>query len=393
MSWRYRSYNSYYKQKFFFEEKDIDFTTEYLDYHQFLLQEFFTADLETRRNICNHYIREYGNRSFAYLKRKYSEWANGDYQLTEMMRERILDLMPQLLSKQAKQKLGLHDFLATIKKTVKINLDARKNSYKSSTNLKHPQQVIEVFERELHKIKTLPPCSFRFNVLTEEEKQEALEVSKYILETKLQISFNQIEQDFNTFLPYMFRFKRGIFSASYFINSFNLNVDIANSGLNDLTIPKFAINEIEVNSQFKIYADKYLAYELVNLHSEKNKAVANAFLNSHDIKLFFDRYEELSSGESEVNMKSTFQGEGGMLSMQVKMKPLKLLKTSIAISVAKLVIYSIIIIGLVSLAIHYKLIPLLIFGGLFLWAIFYGLFSDEIKLLKNLTTEIKRYGQ
>lgn len=393
MSGRYRSYNSYYKQKFFFEEKDIDFTTEHLDYHQFLLQEFFTADLATRKNISTHYIHEYGNRSYSYLKRKYSEWANGDYHLTDMMRERILHLMPQFLNKQAKQKLGLHDFLATIKKTVKTNLEARKNSYKSSTNLKHPQQVIEIFEKELHKIKNLPPCTFRFNVLTEEEKQEALEVSKYILETKLQISFNQIEQDFNIFLPYMFRFKRGLFTASYFINSFNLNVDMANSGLSDLTMPKFAIDEIQVNSQFKIYADKYLAYELVNLHSEKKKAIANAFLNSHDIKLFFDHYEELSAGENEINMKSSFQGEGGTLSIQVKMKPLKLLKTSIAISVTKLTIYSIIIIGLVGLAINYNLIPLLIFGGIFLGAMFYGLFSDEIKLLKNLTTEIKRYGQ
>jgi len=120
MSWRYRSYNSYYKPKFFFEEKDIDFTTERLDYHQFLLQEFFSADLETRKNICNHYIREYGNRSFAYLKRKYSEWANGDYHLTEMMRDRILYLMPQFLNKQAKQKLGLHDFLATIKNNTPV---------------------------------------------------------------------------------------------------------------------------------------------------------------------------------------------------------------------------------------------------------------------------------
>jgi len=235
------------------------------------------------------------------------------------------------------------NFTGVLKKTVRSNLDNQKNSYKSATNLKHPQQVIEIFEKELQKIKTLPPCNFRFNVLTEEEKQEALEVSKYILETKLQTSFNQIEHDFNIFLPYMFRFKRGMFSASYFINSFNLKVDIANSGLHDLIMPKFAITEIAVNSQFKIYADKYLAYELVNLHSEKNKAIANSFLNSNDVKLFFDHYEDLSAGESEVNMKSTFQGEGGMLSIQVQVKPLKLLRTSLLISVTKLIIYSIII--------------------------------------------------
>jgi hypothetical protein len=105
MSWRYRSYQS----KFYFFEKEIDFTTEYLNYEQFLLQEFFTADFKTREKISNYYIEVYGSRSFAYLKRKYSEWANGDYHLTDLMRERILSLMPKFLNENAKNKLGIHE--------------------------------------------------------------------------------------------------------------------------------------------------------------------------------------------------------------------------------------------------------------------------------------------
>ncbi len=344
MSWGYRSYQS----KFYFSEKEIDFTTECLDYEQFLLQEFFTADLETRKKLSNYYYDVYGSRSFAYLKRKYSEWANGDYHLTDLMKERILSLMPKFLNDNAKHKLGIHEFMASIKNTVKSFQSSQKTTFRNTTNLKRPQEVVSNFEKEYEKIQGLTILNFRFNILTEEEKEEALEISKYILEIKLQKAFDQIENDFNIFLPYMFKFKRGIFSANYSIKLFNLKVDITNTSIEDIEIPKFKIKEIEANSRFKEYSDKYLAYELVSIHKDANKAVSNSFLNSNDIALFFAHYEELSNGESEVSMNSTFQGEGGILSLKAQMKPLKLLKTSIIISSIKLAIYFIVIITLVQ---------------------------------------------
>lgn len=389
MSWRYRSYQS----KFYFSEKEIDFTTEYLDYGQFLLQEFFTADLETRKKLSNYYYDVYGSRSFAYLKRKYSEWANGDYHLTDLMKERILSLMPKFLNDNAKHKLGIHEFMASIKNTVKSFQSSQKTTFRTTTNLKRPQEVVSIFEKEYEKIQALTIRNFRFNILTEEEKDEALEISKYILDIKLQKAFDQIERDFNIFLPYMFKFKRGIFSANYSITLFNLKVDITNTGIDDIEIPKFKIKEIEANSRFKEYSDKYLAYELVSIHKEANKAVSNSFLNANDIALFFAHYEDLSNGESEVNMNSTFQGEGGILSLKAQMKPLKLLKTSIIISSIKLAIYFIVIITLVSLAINHKLFTLLIFGGFFVGIFALSLVSEEIKQLKSLTKEFKTYGQ
>ncbi len=396
MSWRYRKYRSYsrsYQPKFFFSEKEIDFTTEYLDYSQFLLQEFFTADLETRQKLSNFYIQEYGSRSFAYLKRKYSEWANGDYHLTDLMKERITSIMPKFLNDKAKHKLGIHEFMASIKNTVKSFQTSQKSTFRNTSNLKQPQEVVSIFEQEYEKIQALTIRNFRFNVLTEEEKEEALEISKYILKIKLQKAFDQIERDFNTFLPFMFKFKRGIFSASYSITAFNLKVDITNTGIDDVEIPKFNINEAEANSRFKEYSDKYLAYELVSLHKESNKAISNSFLNANDIQLFFAHYEELSNGESEVSMNSTFQGEGGILSLKAQMKPLKLLKTSIIISSIKLAIYFVVIITLVSLAINHKLFTLLIFGGFFVGIFALNLVNEEIKQLKSLTKEFKTYGQ
>ena len=169
--------------------------------------------------------------------------------------------------------------------------------------------------------------------------------------------------------------------------------DITNTNIIDVEIPKFKIKEIEANSKFKEYSDKYLAYELVSIHKEAKKSVSISFLNANDIEMFFEHYMELSNGESEVSMNSTFQGEGGILSLKAQMKPLKLLKTSIIISSIKLAIYFIVIITLVSLAINHKLFTLLIFGGFFVGIFALSLVSEEIKQLKSLTKEFKAYGQ
>jgi hypothetical protein len=283
--------------------------------------------------------------------------------------------------------------MASIKNTVKSFQSSQKSTFRNSINLKKPQEVVSIFEKEYEKIQTLTIPNLRFNVLIEEEKVEALEISKYILEIKLQKAFDQIERDFNVFLPYMFKFRRGFFSANYSITAFNLKVDITKTGIENIEIAKFRIKEIEANSRFKEYSDKYLAYELVSIHQEANKAVSNSFLNANDVQLFFTHYEELSNGESEVSMNSTFQGEGGILSLKAQMKPLKLLKTSILISLIRLAIYFVVAGTLVSLAIKHKLFMLLVIGGFYVGIFALSLVSDEIKQIKSLIKEFKTYGQ
>ena len=309
------------------------------------------------------------------------------------MKERITSVMPRFLTDKAKHNLGVHEFMASIKNTIKLFQTNQKSIFRSTTYLNQPQEIVSIFEKEYEKIQTLSIPNFRFNILTDEEKEEALEISKYILEIKLQIAVDQIERDFNIFLPYMSKFNRGIFSASYSIVTFNIRVDIKNSVIDNIEIPKFTTNQTEANSRFKEYSDKYLAYEIVSIHKEVNKAVTNSFLNANDIALFFAHYEELSNGENEVSMISTFQGEGGTLSLNAKMKPLKLLKTSIIISSIKLASVFIVIVTLVSLAINHKYFTLLIFGGLFLGIFASGPLKKEIKQVKTLIKEYKLYGK
>lgn len=389
MSWGYTSH----KSKFYFSEKEIDFTAEHLNYEQFLLQEFFTADLETAKKISDYYYNIHGSRSLAYLERNTSGWVKGRYHLTDLMRERITSIMPKFLNENAKYRLGVHEFMASIKSTVKLFQENQKYRFRNISNLKATREVISIFEKEYEKIQSITIRYFRFNVLTEQEKDEALEISKYILDIKLQKDFDQIERDFKIFLPDISKFKRGIFSASYSITAFNVKVDITNEKIDCIEIPRFKINEKEANNRFKEYSDKYLAFELLSLHKETNKAISKSFLNANDIALFYTHYEELINGESEVRMNSTFQGEGGVFVLNVQVKPLKLLKISILGSSIKVVVYFSLIITFVSFVINFELFVFLILVGISLIVLGFNLVSEEIKTLKSIIKEYKTYGK
>jgi len=378
-----------------FKDLDFDFSdSKYLSHWDFMLSEFFNATKEVKKKFLDAYFNEYGAGPYNYMLRTYwYSWEYGNRTVSDTQSWRIYKIMETLLDDNGKHRLGMNEFMMSIKATVKSFIDTQNRAFSKIQKLNKIQDVTQLFKNELNKIQSLNLVDIKPRILTEEEKLEALEISKYILEIKLQKSFDQVERDFNVFLPYMFKFKRGIFSATYSISMFNINVDITNTNITDVEIPKFKIKEIEANSKFKEYSDKYLAYELVSIHKEAKKSVSISFLNANDIEMFFEHYMELSNGESEVSMNSTFQGEGGILLLKAQMKPLKLLKTSIIISSIKLAIYFIVIITLVSLAINHKLFALLIFGGFFVGIFALSLVSEEIKQLKSLTKEFKAYGQ
>jgi hypothetical protein len=403
-----------YSFTFHFSENDIDFSPRsdrFFNYHKFLINEFFNATDDEMVKIMTTYQRMYGQSAFNYvLKNYYWGWRHGNRTLSNVQENRIISIMPEHLNESAKQrlnkireearyKLGIEEILSAIKRTVQSFFSVQSTIH-SKEKILSADDIISIFEKEVERAKhfLIPQQTSRFGtdniiILTEDEKNEALKIAQYIVFVKLQKQFNKIEKDFNTFLPFMKSFRRGVFHAFYSITSFNLRIELTNAKFEQVTIPHLNIKEIEANSRFKQYSDKYLAYELVNIYHETGQAIANSFLNHHDIKVFFDQYEELSKSDNEINMKSTFNGEGGILNIDIKMKPIKMLKTSIARSVVKILIYTIIIAGLVSWVCVYKIWALLVIGGLYGGGFYISLVAGEIKEIKTFKTELKLYGQ
>jgi hypothetical protein len=187
--------------------------------------------------------------------------------------------------------------------------------------------------------------------------------------------------------------KRGIFSAEYNITFFNIRIDLTKTVFQEIKVPDILVDEIVANSRFKEFSDKYLANQLVTINTDANKAILYAFLNAHELKIFFDHYEELSHLEREVNMKSSFKGEAGNLNIQIQMKPIKMLKTSIAKSISKITIYTTIVTMLILVVIRNKWGPIILLSGAGIIVFYFNFVSEEIKLIKHYKTEIKKYGQ
>jgi hypothetical protein len=336
------------------------------------------------------------------MKTYYWGWRHGDRTLSNVQQDRILSIMPDLLNEKAKEtlntikeearyKLGIEEVVGGIKRTVQSYFQNQRNIY-AKEKIQIDADIQNIFQKEIGRAKQLNLVG-PFYVLDENERAEVIQISKYIVYIKLQKQLDQIEKDFNTFVPFMQLVNRGIFSATYNITAFNITVDLTKTVFHEIKVPDILVDEIVANSRFKEFSDKYLANELVTINSDANKAVSSAFLNAHDIKLFFDHYDELSFSDSEVNMKSSFKGESGNLNIQIQMKPIKMLKTSIAKSISKITIYTIIATGLIIVAIRNEWFPILFIGGLFVAGFYFSLLSEEIKLIKHFKTEIKQYGQ
>ncbi len=395
-----------YSFTFKFSEKDIDFSPRsghFFNYHKFLINEFFNSTDEEMHTIMRAYQRRFGESAFKYvMKTYYWDWRHGNRTLSNVQQERILSIMPDLLNEKAKEtlnrikeearyKLGIEEVVGGIKRTVQSFFQNQRNTY-TKDKIQTDVDIQNIFQKEIDRAKQLSLVG-PFYVLDDSERADVIKISKYIVYIKLQKQLDQIEKDFNTFIPFMQLVNRGIFSASYSVTVLNLTIDLTKKVFDKIKVPDILVEEIVANSRFKEFSDKYLANELVTINSDANKAISNAFLNAHDIKLFFDHYDELSRSDSEVNMKSTFKGESGNLNIQIQMKPIKMIKTSIAKSLSKIVIFTIIVAGLVTVAIRNEWFPILFIGGFYIAIFYFSLLNEEIKLIKHFKTEIKQNGQ
>lgn len=302
-----------------FKDLEFDFSdNNYLSHWDFMLSEFFKASKEIKNEFLNAYMREYGVGPYNHMMRSHwYSWQCGNRKVSDTQSYRIYYLMQELLDDSAKHRLGMNEFMMSIKSTIKEFENSRKKTYSTLKSINRIEELIEIFKTELEKIHSLNLKDIKTLIISDEEKNEALELSKYILKIKLQNTFDQVERDFIIFLPFMFKFNRGVFSANYLITLFNIKIDMTKIEINNLYIPKFKIQEILTNSRFQKYSDNYLANELLSLNKEGNKAVSNAFLNENDIELFLTQYEEFKDSKNLVNMNSTYAGEGGSLILKI----------------------------------------------------------------------------
>lgn len=402
-----------YSFAFRFSENDIDFNPKsgsFFNYNNFLINEFFNSTDAEIEVIMKAYGKHFGFPSLNYAyKTYYWGWRNGNKTLSNIQEKRILSIMPSLLTEDAKQRLsvikeearykfGIQETLETIKKTVANFFQMQKTLY-SKNKIESSQNIADVFSNEIDRAKNLKIDKQtyigkieKFYVLNNEEELDVLQVSKHIIFVKLKKQFDQIARDFNIFIPYMLLNRRGVFDAVFHVTDLNINVDIANIHLDEIAVPALWISDIGANSRFKKYSEKYLAYEIVTLRNEANKAASSSFLSENDINIFFEHYRKLFHSDSEVKMSSTFIGEGGILSINVQMKSLKTMTAAIAKAIINCFIYSAVLFSFVIVSINNKWYPILFIGGIFGVVFYISLIAEEFNLITKLKAESKLHG-
>ena len=379
----------------YYSEKEIDFRAEHINYNQFLLQEFFNSDAETWKEICRYYRGVYGNRSLSYLVRKFKEWKSGDYHLIDLMESRILEMMPKFLTREAKEKLSLNDFVSIIKRSIRYFEKKQKSRKYNFHDLESVEPIIQMFEEELREIDRLNVRKTIFGLLTADEKHEAEEIVKYILKIKLQTIYSQLENDLNVILPFIGRVTRGKVSINYYLKGLNAAFSLSDLKALSTQFPELKIKTIHSKSRFNTFANKYLAYEMLEIHKKSLVTKSDGLVNEVDLKIFFDQYDEFTFGGREVKMNSIFRGEAGELSISAHVFPVELLKLSICKSACKILTTILVLLGgvkwlaesnnFVLLApLWFIVIPALIFVFNFL--------GEEIDSIIRHKKEIKNYG-
>jgi len=132
------------------------------------------------------------------------------------------------------------------------------------------------------------------------------------------------------------------------------------------------------------------------MNFSQKEGEVNHFVKSKDLDFFISQYNEINDSESEATLKPEFRGEGGQLNLTLEIKSLKKIQSLIYFSGVKLLLYSAIFIGAIVVIFTfelYKVILLLIFGGLIVGVFLLEGFKTEIKTIKDLKLDLKRYGK
>ncbi|MBS9767064.1 MAG: hypothetical protein KGV44_05945 [Flavobacteriaceae bacterium] len=330
------------KEKFYYTEKEIDFTV-HLDYNQFYLQEFFNLDDNMLNRFFEEYLSSYGQVSLTYLKKKYNSWKKRHYHLTRHMQDKIIRLMPLFITNEAKHKLGVYEFTNLIRINIEYWSWSKVDTFIWNWNLKI-EDVIKRFEDDYDRI-----CKFTlrykydgvFKILLNDEVKEVEAICKYILKTKLIVEFNKLKDDFEVFFSYVDKIKEyDIEDVEYNLSFYSGKLNLTNKDccLNKFSTVNFNIPYTENNSKYKNIADKYLAYELVNVRNENNKKIVKSILNKNNLDLFLSHYNNLANTKSVSHLKGSFNGEGGVLFLNLKIIPPYILKWLIVKSITTIIL-------------------------------------------------------
>ena len=377
----YRYRKSYYRRPLY---RTAAKKENLFDIYEYLRKEFLNADTETFRQIARFYRVNYGDGAYSYMLNTYNSWKHGYVGISSLTMGRILECVPKFLSPEKRLyilRCEIHNFIEKVKTKLKnnFNIDNLYSVYEEIQN-----EILNFNETNLH-------WFIGKNIFPAEQADYYLNVCKYALNERLIQSYKQVINDLSLIAQKFSSFNKPFEKATYKIDFINLSCEIKK--LNN--IPNFqSLNSfpLELEESFKKFGERYIFDELLKMNFYEKEGEINSMLKSKDIDSFFEHFLEITKGPNEIKMNSTFQGDGGVLTMQLEFMPFKKSMESILIAFSKVIL----IIGggtfLTLLVINYKLYWIFVLG---FYVVFYliAIIAEESVKIYKASTQIRRYGK
>src|SRR5450432_1096452 len=369
--------------------QDVSYATRSKIYN-FLEKEFLNADDETFRIIARHYYKHYGYGAYNYLLKTYTSWQRGWTGISSLTFGRIIECMPKYLADDKR--------FFILQEEVHSFFDKKRNDFnKNNISLSVINQCFIDFQKLILSFgKEDLQWFIGRGIFNEEQVEHYLKICRYVLCEKIIQAHRQVANDLELIKQKLSSINEIISGSSYHIRFFEKSICIDNIKKAGLSYTPLHTINFKIDESFKKFGERYFLEELMKISFAEKSKQTNTFLKSNDIDLFFSHYFELKKlTTNQVSMKSTFEGEGGTLSLHLEFIPYSVSKRSIYVASLKLLSYlglSILLILIISLFLEYWIILTLI--GLIVWfgSIFPKL-KEEIKNIRLAKNNIQKYGQ
>ncbi|GAB2697434.1 hypothetical protein GCM10027037_21890 [Mucilaginibacter koreensis] len=365
-------------------QSEISYKTRNKIYN-FLLDEFLNADQKTLSAIIDHYYRQYGNGAGNYLRNTYYSWKMGSTGVSSQTFGRVVTFMPLYLTKEKR--------FYILKSEVERFVDELfiTNPKDKKTTIIQLNNRFEEFQRQ---VLTFNADNLKWfigkNIFTNDLVEKYLEMCKYVLNQNLIQLHKSIYDDLNILFPKISHFRNNIKSADYMVTSFNQEIDLLNANRQTFVLNKLETIKFEFNNSFDGFGQEYYLNELLKVSFNAKEKQSRSVVMEHDLNFSFTEFNKLKLNQTEISIKSTFEGSGGTLRLSIEHIPLNMLRAAVLKDSIKITVLLLIISALIIILFHY---PAAAWIGLIVTLSLLSGISTLVRKVYSTIQQINRYGK
>jgi hypothetical protein len=307
-----------------------------LDVRNYLKDEFFSCNDIVFARIADLYCALYGANAHNYMMKTFYGWKSGRVSMSGQTFSRILECVPKFLSDEKRFYILKCEIILFLE-TIHYNQQGKKNNKVSIA------EINSLFENYLTEINNFDKGHLSWflgkGIFTEVELEQFLLACQYSLRKKLNLAYRQVYNDLLLIKHKLANHKMGTFDGSYKIDFIDSTVEIKNINAVPLPMLEFENRDFKIEGNFKQYAERYIIEELMALNFSERVGESKALIKSNDIDIIFSHFNGLKKQNSEVEIKSSFEGEGGLLNINLSFTPTKKIIQNITLSVINILAF------------------------------------------------------